>query len=104
MLEVARLFARYIMHCISRAIVDHHFSDCKTVHLALYRTLHYEVVKVEKSMHEIHAPYLYFIYCRKSTEDEDHQAISLESHQIELSQLAEGFGGALSSGVSRAGF
>lgn len=34
----------------------------------------------------------YFVYCRKSTEDDDHQAISLESQRIELLRFAAGRG------------
>jgi hypothetical protein len=30
----------------------------------------------------------YFIYCRKSTEDDDRQAISLEPQEIELTRFA----------------
>ena len=34
----------------------------------------------------------YFIYFRKSTEDEDHEALSLESQKIELTRFAENHG------------
>lgn len=53
----------------------------------VYSPVRYGQAKVETQC--ITPMHQYFIYCRKSTEDDDHQAISLESQKIELLRFAE---------------